>query len=132
MFYRLYVRTPTLQLLQIGHKSDKWQWRHKFQYDAIVRFLWSCRVSFSYWSKFHVNIITSSRVMAIFLCKGLTRNWKSEIPPSKFCSIYGNWGKLEIPNLSRMSLMKCYWMLQNARFTAFTVSALLRETSRGW
>ena len=28
----------------------------------------------SYWSKFHVNIITSSRVMAIFFCKGLTRN----------------------------------------------------------
>ena len=29
---------------------------------------------FSCWSKFHVNIITSSRVMTIFFCKGLTRN----------------------------------------------------------
>ena len=37
----------------------------------------ACRISFvkfSYWSKFQVNIITSSEVMTIFLCKGLTRN----------------------------------------------------------
>ena len=26
-----------------------------------------------------------------------------------------------------MSLMKCYWMLQNAKATAFTVFELLRE-----
>ena len=29
---------------------------------------------FSYWSKFHVNIITGSGVMTIYFCKGLTRN----------------------------------------------------------
>ena len=29
---------------------------------------------FSYWSKFHVNIITDSGVRAIFVYKGLTRN----------------------------------------------------------
>ena len=36
-----------------------------------------CRISpvnFSYWSKFHVNIITGSRDMTIFFYKGLTRN----------------------------------------------------------
>ena len=63
------------------------------------------------------------------------RDWpeirKSEIPPSKFCSIPGNWGKLVIPNLARMSLLKCYWMLQNARVTAFTISELLRENQQG-
>ena len=32
------------------------------------------RVKFSYWSKFHVNIITCSGVMTIFFYKGLTRN----------------------------------------------------------
>ena len=37
---------------------------------------------------------------------------KSEISPSEFCPISGNWSELEIPNLVRMSLMKCYW---NAR-----------------
>ena len=31
-------------------------------------------VKFSYWSKFHVNIITDSRVMPILFYKGLTRN----------------------------------------------------------
>ena len=38
---------------------------------------WRCFVSlvkFSYWSKFHVNIITGSGIMTIFFYKGLTRN----------------------------------------------------------
>ena len=40
-------------------------------------FFWPCFVSlvtFSYWSKLHVNIITGSRVMTIYFYKGLTRN----------------------------------------------------------
>ena len=41
-----------------------------------------------------------------------------------------NWGELGIPNFARMSLMKCYWMLQNARVTAFIVSELLRENQQ--
>ena len=35
--------------------------------------------------------------------------------------------ELEIPHLARMPLIKKYWMLQNAKVTAFTVSELLRE-----
>ena len=42
------------------------------------------------------------------------RDWpeirKSEIPPSEFCPISGDWGKLWIPNLARMSLIECYWI----------------------
>ena len=41
------------------------------------KFFWRCFVSlmkFSYWSKFHVNIIIGSGVMTIFFYKGLTRN----------------------------------------------------------
>ena len=34
--------------------------------------------------------------------------WKLEIPPSEFCLISGDWRELEIPNLARVSLMKCY------------------------
>ena len=43
-------------------------------------------------------------------------------------------GKLGIPNLARMFLMKSYSMLQNSRVTAFTVSKLLRENQQdgGW
>ena len=63
------------------------------------------------------------------------RDWpeirKSEIPPSEFCPISGDWGELGIPNLARMSLIKCYWMLQNSSVTAFTVFELLRENQLG-
>ena len=59
------------------------------------------------------------------------RNWpeirKSETPPSEFCPISGDWDKLWVPNLARMSLIECYWMLQNSRVAAFTVFDLLRE-----
>ena len=63
------------------------------------------------------------------------RDWpeirKSEIPSSEFCPISKDWGELEITNLARMSLLKCYWMLQNARVTAFIISELLRENQEG-
>ena len=44
---------------------------------VIVEVFWCCfssLVKFSYLSKFHVNIITSSGVMTISFCKRLTRN----------------------------------------------------------
>ena len=56
--------------------------------------------------------------------------WKLEIPLSKFCPISGDWGELWVPNLTRMSLIKFYWTLQNARVTAFTVFELLRENQQ--
>ena len=48
-----------------------------FRHDVNVKFFWRCFVSlvkFSYWSKFHVNIITGSGVMTISFYKGLIRN----------------------------------------------------------
>ena len=48
-----------------------------FRQDVNVTFFWRCfvfLVKFSYWSKFHVNIITGSGIMTIFFYKGLTRN----------------------------------------------------------
>ena len=63
------------------------------------------------------------------------RDWpeikKSEIPPPEFCPISGDWDELWIPNLVRMSLIECYWTLQNSRVTAFTVFELLRENQLG-
>ena len=59
------------------------------------------------------------------------RDWpeirKSEIHPSEFCSICGDWGELGIRNLAQIFLMKCYWILQNARVTAFIVSQLFKK-----
>ena len=39
--------------------------------------------------------------------------------------ISGDWDKLGISDLAGMSLIKCYWILQNATVTAFTVFKLL-------
>ena len=63
------------------------------------------------------------------------RDWpeiqKLEIPTSEFFPVSGDWGELWIPNLARISLIECYWMLQNYRVTAFTVFELLRENQSG-
>ena len=61
-------------------------------------------LKFSYWSKFHVNMIDGSRVIRIFFYKE-SGNWKT---PSEFSPISGDWRRLGIPNLARMSLIKCY------------------------
>ena len=48
-----------------------------YRHDVIVKIFWRVFVSLvksSYWSKFNVNIITGSRIMTLFFCKGLTRN----------------------------------------------------------
>ena len=98
----------------------------RLKFDVIIQLFWRCFVSFvkfSYWFKFHVNIITGSGAMTIFFYKGLSKNL--EIRNNR--QISADWGKLGVPNLSRMSQRKCYWMLQNPRVTAFTVSVLLRE-----
>ena len=65
------------------------------------------------------------------------RDWpeirKLEIPLSELCPISGDWGELGVPNLTRMSLTKYYWMMQNARVTAFAVPEMLWENrNRGW
>ena len=70
-------------------------WRHR-------HIFWRCRVSLvklSYWSKFHVNIMTGSGVMTIFVYKRLTRN--TEI---------GNTPFWVLPNI---------WRLGRARDTKF-------------
>ena len=105
-----------------------------FQHDVIVKFFWRCFIFFS-------SLVTGPSFMSISplvleLKKfSFIKDWpeirKSKIPPSKFFSVPGNWGKLGIPKLARMSLIKFYWMLQNARVTASTVSVLLRENQQG-
>ena len=64
-------------------------------------------MKFSYWSKFHVSIITGSGDMTIFFYKGLIGNLEIGYTPPAFCPISGDWGKLGIPNVARMSLIKC-------------------------
>ena len=76
-----------------------------FRHDVNVKFFsryFVFLVKFSYWSKFHVNIITGSGVMKIFFYKGSPEIRKSELPPSELCPIPGDWDKLWIPNLARI------------------------------
>ena len=86
------------------------------------------------------SLVTGPSFMTKFLVLELwqflfIKDWpeirKSEIPPSGFGRISGNWGELGKPNLAQLSLIKVYWMLQNVMVTAFTVSELLRESGQG-
>ena len=94
-------------------------------------------VKFSYKSKFDVNIITDFGVMktSFLSYENFLRDWleirKLEIARSELCPLSWEWGELRIPNLVATSLIKSYWILQNARVTAFTVSDLLREYQQG-
>ena len=97
---------------------------------AVIAFFVSL-VKFSYLSKFHVSIITGSGVTTIFFIRDWPEIQKFEIPLPEFCPIPGDWGELDIPSLARMSPIKFYGTLQNARVTAFTVSELLRESRKG-
>ena len=57
------------RLLQIGHKSEKRQWHHNFWTWRHHQVFWWCfasLVKFSYYSKFHFNIITSSGLWQFF------------------------------------------------------------------
>ena len=74
---------------------------------SLLKFFISL-VKYSYWSKFHINVITGSGVTTISFYKGLIRNPEIGNTPSDFCPISGDWDDLGIPNLARMSLMKCY------------------------
>ena len=67
---------------------------------------------------FHVNIITGYGVMTIFFCKGLTRN--RDIGNTLVWILTNIWtlGWIRDANFTGMSVIKCYWMLQNIRVTA--------------
>ena len=91
-FCCLCVRNLASGLLQIGQKSEKWQLRHNFPTRRQSQILWRCflsLVTFSYWSKFHVNIITGSGIMTILFYKGLTRN--PEIGNTPVCVLPNIW-----------------------------------------
>ena len=51
---------------------------------------------------------------------------KLELFSPEFCLISRDWDELRIPNLVGMFLLKYYWILYNARVTAFTIYELLR------
>ena len=81
------IRLPDGSKLAINRKNnDVTICRNR----VIVQFFWLCFVSlvkFSYWYKFHVNIITGSGVMIILFYEGLKEIRKSKTPLSEFYPI---------------------------------------------
>ena len=76
-FYKPYVWKPANKWFQIGYKSKKREHgisfptcRHRHIFCCNIVFL----AKFNYWFKSHESIMTSSRVMTIFVYKRLTRN----------------------------------------------------------
>ena len=86
------------------------------------QFFWLYRVSlvkFSYWSNFHANIMTGSGVMTIFLYKELTRNRETGNTPLWVLPDIWRLGRVRDTKFDTIVSNKSYWMLQNARVTAF-------------
>ena len=106
-FYRLCVRNPASGLLQIGHKSEKWQWRHnwptwrhlQFVFFNVTLFLLSSLVT-------GLSFMAISSLVLELWEFSFIRDWpetrKLEIPSSEFCPISGDWDELGIPNLVRI------------------------------
>ena len=63
--------------------------------------------------------------------KGLTRNPEIGNTPVQVLPNIWRLGELEIPNLARMFVIKCYSTLQNTTVIASTVSEVLRENQLG-
>ena len=128
-FYGLCVGNPASGLLQNGCKLENDNDVRIFQnfFDVVLFFLSSLVTGQSFMS-------ILSLVLELWQFPFI-RDWpeiqKSEIPPTEFCRTSRDWDELRIPNLTWASLVKCYWLLQNARVIAFTVSELLRQYQQG-
>ena len=106
----------------------------QFSYMVFSKNFWRFRdslVKFNYFSKFLVNLMVGFGFMAFSVYKGLIRNL--EIRKTLVRVLLNIWRleRVRIPHLARMSLIKCYWMLQNTSLTAFTVFELLMENQQG-
>ena len=98
---------------------------------ASSSIFWRCFISLvKFWdcSNFQVNIITDFGVMTIFFHKGLTRN--PEIGNTAFWVLSKTLSQGRVRDTKFDTDVWCYWMLQNARDTASTISALLRENQQ--
>ena len=83
---------------------------------SLSNFFWCCFVSllkFSYWSKFHVNIITGSGVMTVFFYQELTRNPKT-----------GNTPVWNLPNIWRL------WQVRDTKFGANVSNKILLKAAK--
>ena len=122
------------------------QLRYNSQNDVIVKFIWRWCVFFFFF--FLSSLVTGPSFLSIsslvlelivFVYKGLTSILEIGNPPSEFCPTSVDWDESGSINLARMSLIKSYWILQNAwyfynfffKITTFAVSEWLRKKQHG-
>ena len=123
--YASEIRLPDYSKLAINWKNVNEV--TVFWHDVILNFFWRC---FVFSVKF--SCITGSGVMPIFFYKGLIRN--REIGNTHIWVLRNIWrlGRVKGTKFgTNVSLKKCYWMLQSARVTAFTVFELLKKNQDG-
>ena len=125
---RPYIRNPASEWLQISHKLGKKTITLQSLdmtsplnfFDDFVFLLWILVTGLSFMS---ISWLVLELWQFLF-----TKDWpeiqKSGILMSDFCLISRDRNKLDIPNLKPMSLIECYWMLQNLRVIAFSISDL--------
>ena len=100
------------RLLQISHELEKYiicQHDFVFNFFKLAVFFLS---KFSYWFKFHINIVTGSRVMRILVNKDLSRNLE-----------IGNTPVWVLPNIYRLS-----WVSDSKFGTNISNEKLLNAT----
>ena len=98
---------PASIWLRIDRKLEKKHWRHNLPTWRHRIFFWCCHISlvkFSYCSKFHVNTMVGSRVMTIFVYKGLTRKPEIRNTP-EFCTNVSNKMLLNTAKMSGLQLL---------------------------
>ena len=97
---------------------EKWQWHHNMLTGH------DCQIFFDVSMFLLSSLVTGPRFMAISLLVleswqlSFIKDWP-EIWILDFWPISGDWGELGIPNLAEMSLVKGYWMLENASYSFY-------------
>ena len=87
-------------------------------------------VKFSYWSKFHINIITGSGAMTIFFYKGLTRN--PEIRNTLLCVLPNIWRLGQVGDTKFCTNIFNKLLLNAAKCKGYSCYRfLLRENQQG-
>ena len=116
---RILLLNSSKSAINWKNDNDVTTWRHcQIFWRSFVSY-----VKFSYWCKFHVNIITGSGSLATFFYKGLTRSL--EIGNTSIW-VLRNVRRLRHVRDSKFGTNISNEMLLNAGVTAFTVSELLR------
>ena len=113
----------------------KWQWPHNFSTWRYHIIFWRCFASiamFSYWSKFHVNIIAGSGVMITFFFKRLTRNL--EIVNTSVGILSNIWRLGQVMDKQFATNVSNKILLNAAKcqsYSFYRVSVIIGKTNRG-